>query len=119
MEYIGMLGTYGWPMVLLAAVNAVLVVLFATKLFSSNAQKAPDINSIMIIAGLVLALGAYSHFSGLQSGLQIFGQINPAMFAGGYAVSLIAMKFGLSVFIVSGFCWFGLRFQLRRVLASA
>jgi hypothetical protein len=114
-DYIGQLGLYGWPMVIMAVLNVVLVIRYAVKLFGQDPDQSVDINSIMILAGLVLTIGAYSHYSGLQSGLQMFGQFTPPMFAGGYAVSLNPLLFGLTVFIFSGCFWFGLRFRLRQI----
>ncbi|MFT5141982.1 MAG: hypothetical protein ACI80V_002024 [Rhodothermales bacterium] len=117
-DFVGQMGTYGWPMVILALVIALLVIRCALKMVGQEADGSVDINSVMILAGLVLGMGAYSHFSGLQSGLQMFGQFPPAMFAAGYAISLTALKFGLAVFILSGFAWFGLRFRLRQISAA-
>jgi hypothetical protein len=114
-QYVGQLGMYGWPMVILSLTNIFLVIWYAVRLFGSEPKTSSDINRIMIIAGLVLAIGFYSHFSGLQSGLAMFGQFSPPMFASGYALSLEALKLGLAVSIWSGVFWFGLRLRLQQV----
>ncbi len=113
-EYVGQLGTYGWPMIILSLTNGLLIIWYGVQLFGRKPKTSPDINRIMIIAGLVLAIGFYSHYSGLQSGLAMFSQFSPPMFASGYAMSLEALKFGLAVFIFSGLCWFGLRLRLQQ-----
>lgn len=113
LNFIGQLGTWGPVLLLLTLANAFLVVRYGIRLFGSNPDKSVDINQILVLATLVLAIGAFSHYSGLYSGLQIYGELSPAMFAGGYAVSLIAMMFGFVVFIFSTICWFGLRIRLH------
>ncbi len=119
LNFIGQLGTWGPLLILLTLAIIVLVVRYGLKLFGSEPDKSVDINKIMILATLVITIGAFSHFSGLYSGLQIYGEMSPAMFAGGYAVSLIAMMFGFVVFILSTLCWFGLRTRLQRLSRTA
>ena len=119
LNFIGQLGTWGPLLILLTLANIVLVIRYSLKLFGSQPDTSTDINKIMILATLVITIGAFSHFSGRYSGLQIYGQMSPAMFAGGYAVSLIAMMFGFVVFIISTLCWFGLRFRLQSLSKTA
>ena len=111
--FLGQLGTWGPLLILLTLANAFLVVRYGLKLFGRNPDATVDINQVMIVAVLVLAIGAFSHYSGLYLGLQIYGEVSPAMFAGGYAVSLIALLFGFVVFIVSTICWIGLRMKIQ------
>ncbi len=118
-NFIGQLGTWGPLLLLLTLAIVFLVVKYGLKLFAGQPDKSADINNIMILATLVIAIGAFSHFSGLYSGLQIYGEISPAMFAGGYAVSLVAMMFGFVVFIVSTLCWFALRIRLQSLSKAA
>ncbi|MEM8487390.1 MAG: hypothetical protein AAF564_17690 [Bacteroidota bacterium] len=118
-NFIGQMGTWGPLMVLLTLANLALVARYSIQLFGSNPVKSADINQIMIVAMLVVAIGAFSHYAGLHSGLLIYGQMNPAMFAGGYAVSLVALLFGIAVFIVSTLCWFVLRLRQRRLIQVA
>jgi hypothetical protein len=118
-EFMGQLGMYGWPMIIMAITNLFLVIWYGMKMFGSEPSRTLDINRIMILAGLILAIGFYSHYSGLQSGLAMFGQFSPPMFASGYALSLAALKFGLAVFILSGFAWFGLRIRLQQLTTAS
>lgn len=115
LSFIGQLGSWGPVLLLLTLANLVLVIRYGVKLFGKDPDGSVDINQIMIVAMLVFAIGAFSHYSGLYSGLQIYGDMSPAMFAKGYAVSLIAMMFGCVVFIFSTICWLGLRMRLQRV----
>ena len=118
LNFIGQLGSWGPILIILTLSNIFLVVRYALKLFGKKPDQTADINKVLIIAVLVMAIGAFSHYTGLYSGLQIYGQLSPAMFAGGYAVSLIAMMFGFVVFIFSTVCWFGLRIRLQRLTTS-
>ncbi len=118
-NFIGQLGTWGPILILHTVSNIFLVARYGMKLFRSKPDTSADINQILILAVLVVAIGAFSHYSGLYSGLQIYGELSPAMFAGGYAVSLIAMMLGFVVFIVSTICWFGLRVRLQRLVQSS
>jgi hypothetical protein len=110
------LGTWGPVLVLLAVSNAFLVIRYAASLFRQEPDASTDIDRIMILAALALAIGAFSHYSGLSSGLKMFGQFGPEMFAAGYAMSLDAMLFGIAVFCVSTVFWFALRIRRRSLL---
>lgn len=115
MEFIGQLGTWGPLLIVLTLVNVALIVRYALKLFGGSPDQSVDINRILVVAILVVAIGAFSHYAGLYSGLQLYGQLSPAMFARGYAVSLIAMMYGFVVFIISILCWFGLSIRLKSI----
>jgi hypothetical protein len=114
--YMGQLGTWGPALVLLAVANAFLVISCTVRLFRHKPDPSTDIDRIMILAVLALAIGAFSHYSGLSSGLNMFGQFGPEMFAAGYAMSLVAMSFGLAVFCVSIIFWFALRIRRQSLL---
>lgn len=112
---ISQMGLYGWPLVTLALAIVFLVIRYGIKLFGSAPTKSVDINQIIILAVLALALGVFSHFSGLYMGLRLFTQFSTAQFAAGYAVSLVALLFALVIFIISTIFWFVLRLKLHSI----
>ncbi len=111
LNFISQLGTYGWPLIFIAVANVVLIIKYMLTLFGNKSDKFIDINRIMVLAVLALAVGVFSHFSGLYLGLQLFGQFTTEQFAAGYATSLLALLFGFAVFIVSLIFWFILRIK--------
>ena len=114
-NFISQLGTYGWPLVIIALTNVFLIFRYGIKIFGREPDRSVDINRIMIFAVLALTLGIFSHFSGLYLGLRLFAQFSSAQFAAGYAVSLLALLFGFAVFIVSLIFWFALRLRLQSI----
>lgn len=119
LDFIGQLGTWGPLLLILAIANTFLVVRYTMKLFGPTPDASVDINRIMILAVLTLAIGAFSHYSGMYMGLKLFGDFSSDMFAAGSAMSLVALLFGFIVFIVSSFCWLGLRIKLQSLSKSA
>lgn len=115
LEFINQLGTYGWIMIMLTLSILFYVIKYSIQLFAKKSTTSLDINRIMIIAVVILAIGALSHYLGLFMGLQMFGHFSTAQFAAGYATSLIALMYGLVVFIVSTICWFVLRLKINSV----
>ena len=118
LNILGQLGSFGPLLIILALSNLFLVFWYGKKLFGSTPDRSADINKIMILAVLALAIGALSHYMGFYSGLKLFGEFSTAMFAAGYAVSLLPLMFGIAVFIISTIFWLGLRTRLQSLTRS-
>lgn len=106
-------GILGWPMVIIALTNIFLVAKYAIKLFGTDENPNVDINKIIFLGVFAFSLGGFTHYIGLYQGLQVYSYFSPDQVAEGYAVSLVALMFGLGIFIVSGICWFLLRSKLN------
>ena len=118
-------GPYMWPLIILAIVNIVLITKKTVELFikpaSNSIQLERGINAIMYWGILSGVLGFYAHFMGIYLAMQEImaaADISPAIVAGGYAMSLITVLFGLNIFMISSLFWFAFRWRFKQLTAS-
>jgi biopolymer transport protein ExbB/TolQ len=128
-------GPYGWPLLILAIVNVVLIVRKAVQLFggrgaaafsSADAQDAmgatleSGLNAILFWGAISAVLGFLGQYSGIYKALQAIQgarAISPNVVAQGFAESFSTTLFGLTIFVFSAITWFVLYSrtqQLRR-----
>ena len=70
------------------------------------------VNAIIFWGGMGLLLGIFGHFMGVyqaMNAIRMANDISPAIVAGGYAMSLSTVLFGLGIFLFSAIIWFYLR----------
>ena len=78
------------------------------------------INTILFWGSLSVVLGVFAHFVGLYEAMQaikVAGDISPAIVAGGYAMSLITILSGLSLFLASAIIWMVLNWKYKKVIS--
>ena len=128
-------GPYGWPLLILAVVNVVLIVRKAVQLFgargaatlsSADVQDAAGatfesgLNAILFWGAMSAVLGFLGQYSGIYKALQAIQgarAISPNVVAAGFAESFTTTLFGLTIFVFSAIAWFvlyGRTQQLRR-----
>lgn len=115
-------GIFMWPLLLMAFVNLFLVCKKVFDLFispsSNEVQMERGINAILFWGVLSAVLGFYAHFMGIYLAMEEIvaaADISPAIVAGGYAMSLITVLFGLLIFMISALCWFAFRWRLKQL----
>ena len=118
-------GPYMWPLIILAIVNVVLISKKTVELFikpaSNSVQLERGINAIMYWGILSAVLGFYAHFMGIYMAMEAImaaADISPAIVAGGYAMSLITVLFGLNIFMISSLFWFTFRWRFKQLTSN-
>ena len=106
-------GVFGWPILILALVNIVLIVRGIHRLGGDRAQ--PDamlengLNAILFWGGIAAVIGLLGQVTALYLSIRIIqraGIISPAHVAEGLAVSFSTNIWGLTLFIVAALLWF-------------
>jgi biopolymer transport protein ExbB/TolQ len=115
-------GTMMWFLLIIALVIIVLSVRKTIQLYGkeelSKSVLETGINAIVFWGAIAAIIGFFSHYWGLYNAMQAImraNDISPAIVAGGYAVSLITILSGLTIFICSLIIWFVLRWRLKQV----
>lgn len=110
----------GGPFMLIQLVIACAIAwLTIAKLYVTFRKKDIDreyynngVNAIIFWGGMGLLLGIFGHFLGVyqaMNAIRMANDISPAIVAGGYAMSLSTVLFGLGMFLFSAIIWFYLR----------
>ena len=117
-------GIFMWPLLIIAIVIIYLTIRKIIELFIMNEQNRDKlkngINTILFWGSLSVVLGVFAHFVGLYEAMQAIkaaGDISPAIVAGGYAMSLITILSGLSLFLASAIIWMVLNWKYKKVIS--
>jgi biopolymer transport protein ExbB/TolQ len=117
-------GMMMWFLLIIAIVIIFLSIRKAMQLYGKEELSKPvletGINAIVFWGAIAAIIGFFSHYWGLYNAMQAImraNDISPAIVAGGYAVSLITILSGLTIFICSMIIWFILRWRLKQVSA--
>lgn len=118
-------GFYMWPLLLLALIILGLTIKKATDLFGvkqSNARTLESgLNAIFFWGAMSAVIGFLAHFHGMYEAMMAMSKapdISPAIVAGGFAVSLITILFGLVIFLIASIAWLVLRWRYKAVVAA-
>ncbi len=115
LSFINQIGPFGWLLTLIAVITVVLFIKFAVALFGPAAKTKVDIGLLTFFGALGLSVGAFSTLLGLYQGLQIFSQLSSTQIAAGFSQALLALLFGLFIFILASVLWLVLRLRLRKL----
>ena len=114
-----------WLLLLLAVVIIILTVKKSIDLFAlkdlSPAKQEIGINAVLFWGVMSLIIGIFAHFVGIMYAMyaiRMANDISPAIVAGGYAVSLITILFGLLILMLSSIFWFILRWKYKSISSS-
>jgi biopolymer transport protein ExbB/TolQ len=115
-------GQFMWILLVLFVVIIYLSVKKAIELFMKKgldkARLESGINAIIFWGGISTVLGFFGHFLGVYMAMQAIkmaNDISPAIVAGGYAVSLHTILFGLFILMISAVFWFVLRWRYKKL----
>lgn len=122
-------GVIGWPLLIIAVVNAVLIVKAAVRISRARSGSASGLASsvhpILFWGAMSAVLGFLGQHTGLYKVFTVISharEISPNVVAVGLAESLTTVIFGLTIFVVSALAWFLLlawsRHAMRVVSAS-
>ena len=118
-SFINQMGPFGWVLVLIALSNVVLAGKYAARLFAGSANTNVDLNGLVYLAGIGLAVSVLGHLLGVYQGLQIFAQLSTAQAAAGFGQSLQVLLLGWLIFLLTFVVWFVLRLRLRKLQSAA
>ena len=111
-----------WFLLIIAIVIIIISIRKAMQLYGKEELPKPvletGINAIVFWGAIAAIIGFFSHYWGLYNAMQAImraNDISPAIVAGGYAMSLITILSGLTIFICSMIIWFVLRWRLKQV----
>ena len=116
-------GIFMWPILFIAIGIAILTIKKAIDIFGRKQMEQKSLesglNAIILWGGLSVVFGFLAHFWGLYLALMEISRANdisPAIVAGGFAVSLITILFGLIILIISAIAWGVLRWQYKKLV---
>ncbi len=114
-------GVIGWPLLIIAIVNAVLIVRAAVRISRARAgsasRLATAVHPILFWGVMSAVLGFLGQHTGLYKAFTVISrarEISPNLVAAGLAESLTTTIFGLTIFVVSALAWFVLLSWSRR-----
>ena len=115
-------GTMMWLLLIITIVIIALSVRKIIQLYGkqdlSKITLESGINAIVFWGAIAAIIGFLSHYLGLYYAMNAImraNDISPAIVAGGYAVSLITILSGLTIFICSLIIWFVLRWRFKQI----
>ena len=76
------------------------------------------INAVIFWGAISAILGFFAHYLGVYYAMVAISRANdisPAIVAGGYAMSLITILTGLTIFMFSAVIWFVLRWRYKQI----
>lgn len=111
-----------WVLLIIAIIVATLAI---KKVFDFYFKKSLDqkkmewgLNAIIIWGVISATLGFLGHFHGMYMAMSFISEaadISPAIVAGGFAVSLLTILFGLTIFLFSSIIWLFLRWRFKQL----
>ncbi len=126
LDFIHACGPFGWPLVALAVLVAVLSVTAALQVW--RAESLPSltienrITSVLVWGGIAAVLGLLGQCAGIYVALQAISratEISPPVVWEGFATSFTTTLFGLTVLLMAGVAWLVLRGLYGRALRLA
>ena len=118
-------GPFIWPLHAIAIYNMILFIKKGVDLFFrsnlSSHELERGINTIVFWGCFAIALGFFAHYSGLYMAIQALSsapEISTRIVAGGYAVSLVPVIYGLGIFMISMICWLFLRWRYGKTVGN-
>jgi biopolymer transport protein ExbB/TolQ len=119
------MGIFLFPMVILAAVIAVLTVRKAADLWVrkdlSPARLSAGLHAIIFWGAVSAVLGVLGQYTGMYNALGVISrarEISPGLVAQGFAESFTTTIFGLAILMFSAIAWFILLGRLKKLTAS-
>lgn len=125
-------GPFGWPLLILAIVNVVLIIRKAIQLFGaritpgarivSGATLESGLNAILFWGAISAVLGFLGQYSGIYNALHAImaaRAISPNVVAMGFAESFSTTLFGLTIFVFSAIAWFVLHSRYQQLSRRA
>ena len=117
-------GSYMWLILLCAVIVVIMSIKKAIELFIQKPPQALNrlemgINAIPFWGAMSILLGVLAHFHGVYLAMQAImraNDISPAIVSQGYAMSLITILTGLTIFIISSLIWFVLRWRYKTLV---
>ena len=119
MGLINQIGMFGWPLVLITVATVGVFVKHAVVLFGNGAQANTEISCVKFFGLLGLSLGIFSTVLGIYQGMQIFSMISSDQAATGFSRALLALLFGLFIFILASIFDFILRVRLQKLQSGS
>ena len=118
-------GIFMWPLVAIAITIVILTVKKAVDLFvirENNPKRLESGLPAILFWGIIsLVIGFLAHYMGMYAAMKAVMQardISPAIVAGGFAVSLITILFGMLIFLFAAIVWLILKWQYKRIVTS-
>ena len=119
-------GPVAWPLLILAAVVAVLSIRNTLGLFGNKederrkGESSPD--AILFWGCISLVMGFFGHYMGMYNMMQAIsraGAVEPGILARGYGEALLTIPMGMVIFIFSALVWFVLRWRYRKLVGGS
>jgi biopolymer transport protein ExbB/TolQ len=111
-----------WVLLIIAIIVAALAIKKVIDFYfkKSLEQKKMEwgLNAIIIWGVISATLGFLGHFQGMYLAMSFISEaadISPAIVAGGFAVSLLTILFGLTIFLFSAIIWLFLRWRFKQL----
>ncbi len=115
-------GPFMWVLLIIAIIVAALAIKKVIDFYfkKSLEQKKMEwgLNAIIIWGVISATLGFLGHFQGMYLAMSFISEaadISPAIVAGGFAVSLLTILFGLTIFLFSAIIWLFLRWRFKQL----
>ncbi len=115
-------GPFMWVLLIVAIIVAALtikkVIDFYFKKSLDQKKMEWGMNAIIIWGVIGATIGFLGHFQGMYMALSFISaaaDISPAIVAGGFAISLLTILFGLTIFLFSSIIWLFLRWRFKKL----
>lgn len=124
MNWFHQMGLYGWPLLLLAIVVAVLIIVRGVQARGSRANDPGlrnGLNSILFWGAIAALIGFLGQYHGMYNGLNAIAaadELSPFVIARGLAQSFTSVIFGLTTFLFAALAWFVLGAAQRRRIGN-
>ena len=119
-------GPVAWPLLILAAVVAILSIRNTLGLFGNKEDERRKVesspNAILFWGCISLVMGGLGHYMGMYAAMQAIsraGGVEPGILAGGYGEALLPLLMGMLIFMFSALLWYVLRWRYRKLAEDA
>jgi biopolymer transport protein ExbB/TolQ len=123
--FIKQMGPFGFLMIIISIVIAVLSIKKAIDLFGSKDRPAADLerglHAILFWGMIAAVLGILGQISGIYNALNAISmatEINPRIAYMGFAESFTTTLYGLTTLLISAIIWFALFMRYRKLVAA-
>jgi len=115
-------GPFMWVLLIIAIIVVTLTIKKVIDFyFKKNLEQKKmewGLNAIIIWGGISVTIGFLGHFQGMYMAMSFIAEaadISPAIVAGGFAISLLTILFGLTIFLFSAIFWLCLRWRYKKL----
>ncbi len=111
--FMGILTLIFMAMIVVAVVNGIPILRAEVDL-DNSARKIGYVKSLGLFAAIIGILGQLIGLFMAFNAIESAGDVSPSLVAGGFKVSMITTLYGLFIYAISLFIWFGLSFMINR-----